>query len=51
LWCCTLGGVFRFSVFADRVVVRAAMTAASALLNSAPLSASLSSAALNGARR
>jgi len=47
LWCCTLGGVFRFSVFADRVVVRAAMTAASALLNSAPLS----SAALNGARR
>jgi hypothetical protein len=41
----TLGDVFRFTVFADRALDRAAMTAASALLSSAgPL-------ALDGDRR
>jgi hypothetical protein len=47
--------VFRFSVFADRVLDRAAMTAAPALVSSALLSSALlSSAGLSapdGARR
>jgi hypothetical protein len=42
--------VFRFSVFADRVCDRAAMTAASALLSSALLS-SAGLSARDGARR
>jgi hypothetical protein len=45
--CRTLADVFRFAVFVPRALVRAAMTAASALLSSALRS----SAALAGARR
>jgi hypothetical protein len=48
--CC----VFRFAVFVPRALCRAAMTAASALLSSAPLAPALSSSsalpALDGAR-